>query len=100
MKELLARVRAVTRRKSEITDSILTVGNLTLNRNTFELSTGDKSIRLVGKEFQIIEMMMINAGNVISSERILDKVCNDLYFLYSRSFSTYISILYFFWRRK
>lgn len=74
MKELLARVRAVTRRKSEITDSTLTVGNLTLNRNTFELSAGDKSIRLVGKEFQIIEMMMINAGNVISSERILDKV--------------------------
>jgi DNA-binding response OmpR family regulator len=74
MKELLARVRAITRRKSEITDSILTVGNLTLNRNTFEISVGNESIRLAGKEFQIIEMFMINEGCVISSERLMDKV--------------------------
>ncbi len=67
MKELLARVRAITRRKSEITDSILTVGNLTLNRNTFEISVGEESLRIAGKEYQIIEMLMINEGNVISS---------------------------------
>ena len=74
MKELLARVRAITRRKSEITDSVLTVGNLTLNRNTFEISVGNECNRLAGKEFQIIEMLMINEGCVISSERIMDKV--------------------------
>lgn len=74
MKELLARIRAMTRIKTEAVDSLLKFGNVTLNRVTFELSTAYGSYRLANKEFQIIEMFMSNPKNLISTERILEKI--------------------------
>lgn len=80
MKELLARIRAMTRRRSETTDSVLTAGNISLDRTTYQL-TSDKnkdgsnaSFRLAGKEFQMMEMLMVNPGQVISAEQFMDKV--------------------------
>ena len=73
-KELLARIRAMTRRKGETTDSVLTVGNLRLDRSTYELSAPDGSVRLTNKEFQIIEMLMINPTQIIPSERFIEKI--------------------------
>ena len=55
--ELLARIRAMTRRKTAFTPNLLTLGNLSLNRETFELSTEHGSMRLGNKEFQMIEML-------------------------------------------
>jgi len=74
MKELLARIRAMTRIKTEAVDSLLKFGNVTLNRVTFELSTAYGSYRLANKEFQIMEMFMSNPKNLISTERILEKI--------------------------
>ena len=74
MKELLARVRAITRRQSEMTDNILTVGNLNLNRSTFELSVGEKSVRLANKDYQMAEMLMVNPGQIISTDRFMEKI--------------------------
>lgn len=74
MKELLARVRAITRRQSVLTDNVLTVGNLTLNRSTFELSVGEEKVRLANKDFQMMEMLMVNKGLTISTERFMDKI--------------------------
>ena len=74
IKELLARIRAMTRIKSEAVDSLLKFGNVTLNRVTFELSTAYGSYRLANKEFQIMEMFMSNPKNLISTERILEKI--------------------------
>ena len=74
MGELLARVRAITRRKADFTPNILETGNLRLNRETFELSTGGESIRLGNKEFQMLEMLMINPGQIISTEQFMDKI--------------------------
>ena len=73
-KELLARIRAMTRRKGETTDSVLAVGNLRLDRSTYELSAPDGSARLTNKEFQIIEMLMINPSQIIPSERFIEKI--------------------------
>ena len=73
-KELLARIRAMTRRKGETTDSVLTVGNLRLDRATFELSAPGGSIRLANKEFQILEMLMTNPSQIIPSERFIEKI--------------------------
>ena len=56
--ELLARIRAVTRRNRELSDPILAFGNVTLNRSTFLLSVGDRSVKLGHKEFQMMEMLM------------------------------------------
>ena len=75
MKELLARVRAMTRRQSSnLTDNMLTYGNLSLNRVTFELSVGEEKIRLANKDFQMIEMLMVNPGQIISTERFMEKI--------------------------
>ena len=72
--ELLARIRAMTRRKSEFSPNILTIGNLSLNRETFELSTGGESIRLGNKEFQMLEMLMSNHGRLISTEQFMERI--------------------------
>lgn len=74
MGELLARIRALTRRKADFTPNLLSSGNLSLNRETFELSVGDESIRLGNKEFQMIEMLMNNTGRLISTEQFMEKI--------------------------
>ena len=73
-KELLARIRAITRTQAAQTTSKLTFGNVTLDQATFELSTAKGSFRLANKEFQILELMMSNPHQLISSERFLEKI--------------------------
>ena len=74
MGELLARIRAITRRKSEFSPNLLTSGNLSLNRETFELSVGSNSMRLGNKEFQMMEMLMSNPGRLISTEQFMERI--------------------------
>lgn len=73
-KELLARIRAMTRTQTTQADSTMHFGNVTLDRATFELSTAAGSFRLANKEFQMLEFMMSNPNHVISSERFLEKI--------------------------
>lgn len=74
VKELLARIRAMTRRQSEATDSVLTYGNISLDRSTFELSSPDGCVRLANKDFQMMEMLMANPGQIIPSDRFIEKI--------------------------
>ncbi len=73
-RELLARIRAITRVQTAQTDSTLGFGNVSLNRATFELSTPSGTTRLAGKEFQMLEMLMSAPKNIISSERFMEKI--------------------------
>jgi len=73
-KELLARIRSMTRRKAEVTDNILRYGNIKLDRATFELSTDSGNFRLANKEFQMMEMLMANPKILISTDRFMEKV--------------------------
>ncbi len=73
-KELLARIRAITRRQAEVTSSVLQLGNLTLDRVSFELSTAKGSFRLAGKEFQMMEMLMSRPGVRITTEQFMEHV--------------------------
>lgn len=73
-KELLARLRVATRGTVQNTSSVLEFGNITLNRATFELKTKSGSFILANKEFQMLEMMMINPKHLISSERFMEKI--------------------------
>lgn len=78
MGELLARIRAMTRRKSEFVQPDLICGNLVLNRSTFELSTGKTpSIKLSGREFQMLEMLMTTPGRIISVENFMERIWAD-----------------------
>ena len=73
-RELLARIRAMTRTRTAQADSRLKMGNVTLDRATYELSTPTGSYRLANKEFQMMEMLMSNPKNPISSERFMEKI--------------------------
>ena len=73
-RELLARLRAMTRTGSSSEGSILRFGNVTLDRAGFELSSVSGSARLSSKEFQIMEYLMSNPGMLITTERLFDKI--------------------------
>lgn len=72
--ELLARIKALLRRKQTFTGDVLTFNDISLDRNTFELVKGEKRILLGKKEFQILEMLMLNNGNSIDKERFIEKI--------------------------
>ena len=73
-KELLARIRAMTRNTSVQKDSLLRTGNITLDRASYELSSPTGSYRLANKEFQMMELMMANPRQLISTERFMEKI--------------------------
>ena len=73
-RELLARLRAITRSVTPAADNTLKFGNVTLNRASFELSTDTGSVKLAAKEFQMMEYLMANPGVLISTDRFMDKV--------------------------
>ena len=73
-KELLARIRAMTRAQTAQPSSTLSVGNLTLDRATFELKSPSGSFRLANKEFQMLETLMANPKTLVSTERFMEKI--------------------------
>lgn len=72
--ELLARIRAMTRDHTAQATSRLQVGNVTLDRAAFQLSTPTGSLQLANKEFQMLEMLLSNPRQVLSKERFLEKI--------------------------
>ena len=72
--ELLARVRAMLRRKDHFTPDLLSVGGLTLNRSTYELGYQGISQSLSGREFQIVEMLLQRPGFVVTTDAFLSHV--------------------------
>lgn len=69
--ELLARVRAMLRRKDTYLPDLLTLGAVTLNRSTYQLLYQGRDQALSGKEFQLLEMMMQAPGSIIPTERFI-----------------------------
>ncbi len=74
MSELLACVRALTRRQGEVVMDELTFGDLTLNLSTCDLCYGDKKVRLGKKEFSIMRIFMTNGAAIVSKETLINKV--------------------------
>lgn len=72
--ELLSRVRAILRRSEAYQPTVLAYGDLTLNPGSGVLDCGGKSLRLSGREFQIMELFMRAPRQVFSAERIMEKV--------------------------
>lgn len=73
-KELLARIRAMTRVSTVQADSVLKYGNISLDRTTCELKGPEGSVKLSGKEYQMLELLMLNPSALISTEKFLDKL--------------------------
>ena len=74
MGELLARIRALTRRRAEFSPNVLSFGNITLSRESFELSCGSETVRLGNKEFQMLEMLLTSPGRLISTEQFMEHI--------------------------
>lgn len=74
MKELLARVRAMLRRREAFTPDVLSVGSISLNRQSYELSGNGQSFSLPKLEYQVMELLMLNQGIYLSTEDILTRV--------------------------
>ena len=91
--ELLARLRALTRRKGEVILDELSFGNLTLDLNSRNLSCGDKSVRLSAREFEVLKLLMINPKQAISKEQILTKVWGVESDVVDNSVEAYVSFL-------
>ena len=73
-RELLARIRAMTREESTQSDSSLQFGNVTLDCASYELKSTDGEYRLANKEFQMMEMLMRNPKRLISTESFMEKI--------------------------
>jgi len=73
-KELLARIRAMTRVSAMQADATLSVGNLTLDCATYDLSGPGGRFKLAGKEFQMLEMLMRSPKRLISTESFMDRI--------------------------
>lgn len=75
MGELLARIRAMTRRKAEYAPNVLKVGNVVLDRERFVIKNENGGEQKLGnKEFQVLEMLMLNRNILISTERLMEKI--------------------------
>jgi DNA-binding response OmpR family regulator len=72
--ELLARLRALLRRRPPRGQAALSVGDLTLNPDTHEVSRGGRPLELTQREFELLEYLMRNERIVVSRQRLLDEV--------------------------
>lgn len=74
MGELIARVRAMLRRREEFTPDILKCGNISLNMQSYELSGNGQSFVLPKLEYRLMALLMLNRGIYLSTENLLVKV--------------------------
>lgn len=72
--ELMARIRALTRRQGEYTGDVFVFGETVLNKNTYEISCGANAVKLGHKEYQILEILLSNASRIIPKELFIEKI--------------------------
>lgn len=73
-RELLARIRVITRLNTESNDTVIRFGQVSLNRKTYVLKGEKAEFKLANKEFQMMELLLANPGQVISTDRIFEKI--------------------------
>lgn len=72
--ELLARIKALTRRPKQALDNVLSLKDLTLNTLTYEVKRGDKQVRLSKKEFALLEYLLRHKNKILTKEQIINHV--------------------------
>lgn len=91
--ELLARVRAMMRKRSGHKTSVITIGDLKIDTGSHEVTRGERSIELSSREYSILEYMAMHPGQVLSREQIETHVWNFDYSGGSNVVDVYISYL-------
>jgi len=72
--ELLARLRALTRRRGDVLIDEIKFADIRLDLNTHDLSCGEKSVHLSGKEFEVLSILMGSSSRVVSKQDLLTRV--------------------------
>jgi DNA-binding response OmpR family regulator len=71
--ELILRIRAVLRRSNVLSDGILKIGNITLNANLLTVSSGEKSVPMPKKEFEILYCLLSRPDKVFTKNELMDE---------------------------
>lgn len=74
--ELLARIKALTRRPKDALGTILTASDLSLNTLSYEVKRGDRLINLSRKEFALLEYLLRHSGNIVTKDQIINNTWN------------------------
>lgn len=93
LEELLARLRALLRRSTGTTTDVLSVGDLTLNAGTREVARDGEPIHLTKTEFDLLELLVANAGIVLSRDVIYERIWGYDFETSSNSLDVYIGYL-------
>lgn len=72
--ELLSRVRAMLRRRSGYQPDILEINGVLFNKGSLELSFGNRTVRLVNREFQVLEMLTENMGQIVTTDFFMEHI--------------------------
>ncbi|WP_124068292.1 response regulator transcription factor [Clostridium sp. E02] len=91
--ELLARIRALSRRQGEVLFEEINFGDLTLNLSVNDLCCGSKSIHLGYKEFEVMKILMNNSGKIISKDTLITRVWGNDSEAEDNNVEAYISFL-------
>lgn len=91
--ELLAHLRALTRRTGDVIFEELNFGDLKLNLSSYDLQSNDKTIHLSYKEFSLLKVLMTNPGQIISKELLIQKVWGTYSDVEENNVEAYISFL-------
>ena len=91
--ELIARVKALLRRRSEHTGTVMSVGDLTLDTTTYHVSRSDHAIHLSSKEFALLEYLLHNSGHVVNKDMIISHVWDGDALILPNTVEVYIGYL-------
>lgn len=91
--ELLARLRALTRRRGDVVLDQITFGDIALDLDTHDLSCGDSSVHLSGKEFEVMNILMRSTTRVVSKQDLLLRVWGADAEASENSVEAYVSFL-------
>jgi len=89
-KELLARLRALSRRTNQVRPATLRVSDLVLNTSDHSVFRGGRPINLTAKEYALLEFFMIRAGTVLSREAISEHVWDENFDSFSNTIDVYV----------
>ena len=91
--ELLARIRSVMRRPSNVVPEVLTCGDLSLNTQTYEVERAGKPVSITSKEFALLEYLLRNQGRIVSKDTIIGHVWDYDADILPNTVEVYISYL-------
>jgi len=92
--ELMARIRANLRKKTtDVASGEVKIGSVSLNQETRTVIVADKKVTLTNKEFELLKMLMLNAGNVVARDNLLKEIWGYEYFGETRTIDIHMKNL-------